>query len=494
MYSKLCSVLAYTARANLIRQNAIRPALLSVAQKQINNDHQQRREYKNFGHRIKPMPGITKAWITFLLACLTLPLINYRWFKAKLFPAVKAHSEPKHNEIKSSDAETEDEESDSDDEEESDKPAKKKKEKIGFRERKIIEYENRIRHYSTPDKVFRYFATLQSADHSDIYMTPDDFLRSITPGLKQPDGLGLDQFKRYDPKTLQDRLDLTLDKDSIFYKLGSSGLITFSDYIFLLTVLSTSRRHFEIAFSMFDLNGDGDVDCEEFEKVATLIRQQTSIGSRHRDHSNTGNTFKGVNSALTTYFFGPKLKEKLTIEKFLDFQEQLQKEILSLEFHRKNPDENGNISEADFTELLLAYGGYPQKKKVKMLKRVKKMFKETGTGISRTDYLNFFHFLNNINDVDTALTFYHIAGASIDQATLKHVAKTVAHVDLSDHVVNVVFTIFDENLDGQLSNREFIAVMKNRLMRGLEKPKDTGFVKFMMSAVKCAKETKLGPL
>lgn len=43
---------------------------------------------------------------------------------------------------------------------------------------------------------------------------------------------------------------------------------------------------------MFDLNGDGDVDCEEFEKVATLVRNQTSIGSRHRDHANTGNTFK----------------------------------------------------------------------------------------------------------------------------------------------------------------------------------------------------------
>jgi mRNA-degrading endonuclease YafQ of YafQ-DinJ toxin-antitoxin module len=43
---------------------------------------------------------------------------------------------------------------------------------------------------------------------------------------------------------------------------------------------------------MFDLNGDGDVDSEEFEKVANLIRQQTSIGSRHRDHANTGNTFK----------------------------------------------------------------------------------------------------------------------------------------------------------------------------------------------------------
>lgn len=31
------------------------------------------------------------------------------------------------------------------------------------------------------------------------------------------------------------------------------------------------------------------------------------------------------------------------------------------------------------------------------------------------------------------------------KATLKHVAKTVAHVDLSDHVIDVVFTIFDEN-------------------------------------------------
>lgn len=43
---------------------------------------------------------------------------------------------------------------------------------------------------------------------------------------------------------------------------------------------------------MFDFNGDGDVDSDEFTKVATLIRQQSSIGNRHRDRTNTGNTFK----------------------------------------------------------------------------------------------------------------------------------------------------------------------------------------------------------
>lgn len=55
----------------------------------------------------------------------------------------------------------------------------------------IIEYENRLRAYSTPDKIFRYFATVKisSLEGSEVYMTPDDFIRSITPGMRQPDGI-----------------------------------------------------------------------------------------------------------------------------------------------------------------------------------------------------------------------------------------------------------------------------------------------------------------
>lgn len=49
----------------------------------------------------------------------------------------------------------------------------------------IIEYENRVRQYSTPDKVFRYFATIEVPhphNEREIFMTPSDFLTALTPG------------------------------------------------------------------------------------------------------------------------------------------------------------------------------------------------------------------------------------------------------------------------------------------------------------------------
>jgi hypothetical protein len=39
-------------------------------------------------------------------------------------------------------------------------------------------------------------------------------------------------------------------------------------------------------------------------------------------------------------------------------------------------------------------------------------------GITFQEYLNFFEVLKYINDVDTALMFYHVAGASIDKGRI----------------------------------------------------------------------------
>ena len=66
-----------------------------------------------------------------------------------------------------------------------------------------------------------------------------------------------------------------------------------------------------------------------------------------------------------------------------------------------------------------------------------------------------------------------------------------ADVNLSDHVVDVIFVIFDEDGDGGLSNKEFVDVMKNKLKRGLEKPRDTGLINLMSAVTKCAAESAM---
>ncbi|XP_076439881.1 calcium uptake protein 1, mitochondrial-like isoform X2 [Babylonia areolata] len=454
--------------------------------------------YSNFGHKRKPPSKWSYFYCTFLLTCFLgfYCLDGFDWLSKKM----KLDA--------SSIVETKEEKEDSKEEEEEEEPeeGKKKRKKVGFRDRRIIGYEDRIRAYSTPDKIFRYFATLRAIQNGEVFMTPEDFVRSITPGTKQPEGLGLDSFKKYDPQkqhkgdTAGDHLlsalmksrieeeSTNISEDSIFYKLGEHGLISFSDYIFLLTVLSTPPRNFEIAFRMFDINGDGELDLGEFNRVQEVIRNQTHIGMRHRDHSTTGSVDHGLSSSLQCYFFGKDGKKKLTHKDFLDFQRQLQREINRIEFERYC-DDDSKISEKDFGSILLTYAGLPSKKMARMLKRVKRKFSEEPVGITFEEYLAFWKFLKSINDVDTALSFYHLAGVSIDRETFRHVAKTVAMADLSEHIIDVVFTLFDENNDGELSNKEFVSVMKRRVMRGLEKPKDTGFVKLLNAMWKCATTT-----
>ena len=57
-------------------------------------------------------------------------------------------------------------------------------------------------------------------------MTPEDFVRSMTPGMKQPENLGLDQFNNVSAD-LVDKLSVGVDESSIFYHLGSGRSINF---------------------------------------------------------------------------------------------------------------------------------------------------------------------------------------------------------------------------------------------------------------------------
>ena len=82
-----------------------------------------------------------------------------------------------------------------------------------------------------------------------------------------------------------------------------------------------------------------------------------------------------------------------------------------------------------------------------------------------------------------------MAGPSLGKVTMQQVARTTAKVELSNHVCDVVFVLFDCDGNGELSNKEFVSIMKQRLMRGLEKPKVMGFTRLMQAMWKCTQKT-----
>lgn len=52
---------------------------------------------------------------------------------------------------------------------------------------------------------------------------------------------------------------------------------------------------------MFDLDGNGEVDVNEFQKVQQVILDSTAVGARHRDHKTTGNV-AGMHPHTASHF------------------------------------------------------------------------------------------------------------------------------------------------------------------------------------------------
>ena len=342
--------------------------------------------------------------------------------------------------------------SDDDNNQESDE--KFKMDKISVTDQQKIDYLNRIRKLSTPDKIFRSFATIRIKDIGAkglVCMTPDDFVRSITPGTFDSSDLVLDSYDNIKEKDLDSYLNKQKDPfdraglakpvnnvtgssvrhKSIFDEVTNNGLLSYTDYIFMLTVLSTSARHWQILFKVFDENGDGEVDSEEFQKVMRLAQSTSASGEKNRDvgSQDTRNAYK-KDSAIVNYFFGnqvdektgkpiPKEKAILKLEQFEDFYTRLRQDILRIQFNKQGPNRNDKISMLSLCHLLLAYVEKPSAGGSE-LTRCKKILQENGIkatkrsdGVSFTEVEELFNFLSCVDDIEMALDMHTSADVEL---------------------------------------------------------------------------------
>ncbi|KAH8251848.1 hypothetical protein KR038_009403, partial [Drosophila bunnanda] len=317
-------------------------------------------------------------------------------------------------------------------------------------------YENRLRSHSDAIKVFRYFATIKMKSKSgriDVFMTPQDFLRSILPGLKQPEHLTLARYRLLDEEAAEKWR--SSDGNSIFLMLGDTGLLDYSDYVLLTILLSIPERHVRNFLKLLDRDDDGTVSMEDLDNIIRVI----TMGEASM-----------VNSRLKGTLFGQRLKKKLSINEFLEFLQKLNKEILVHEHEMLRKESSTVITELDFAKMLLAYTKSSRVRNA-ALKRVKAKFGQEKTGISLDEFMSFSRLVQDVETVDMALTFHYLSGADIRPPTLQRMAQVVAGVKLSPHLMSVIYTIFDHDGDGVIHRGEFIKTLRQRLRRMQHKKK-----------------------
>uniref|UniRef100_A0A8P4G5Y6 EF-hand domain-containing protein n=1 Tax=Dicentrarchus labrax TaxID=13489 RepID=A0A8P4G5Y6_DICLA len=337
---------------------------------------------------------------------------------------------------------------------------------------------------SSHEHRFRMFSSVEY--EGQLYMTPQNFIESVT--MSEP------RNKRPWRSLTKQELEKILTETPPVWR-GSSKLFR---------NLREREPHagFKIAFNMFDADGNQMVDKREFlvlqeifrkknekkgrkgdaEKSAQLVRKlvlkkdsQEFVARSYWDVLRRGASqvlFSDlaeradesitIDTTLLVHFFGKKGKAELTFDDFYRFMDNLQTEVLEIEFLTYSKGMT-TISEEDFAKILLRFTNVENISAY--LENVRQCIPDE-KGITFDEFRSFFQFLNNLEDFAIAMQMYNFASRSIGQDEFARAVYVATGLKLTRHLVHTIFKIFDVDHDDQLSYKEFIGIMKDRLHRG----------------------------
>ncbi|XP_004639420.1 calcium uptake protein 2, mitochondrial [Octodon degus] len=330
------------------------------------------------------------------------------------------------------------------------------------------------------------FMQFSSLEHEgEYYMTPRDFLFSVM--FEQMERKT--SVKKLAKKDIQDVL-AGIPKAScgstFFRDLGDRGLISYTEYLFLLTILTKPHTGFHVAFKMLDTDGNEMIEKKEFFKLQKIISKQDDfkiMKTNERQCQDQTMTESEINTTLQMHFFGKRGERKLHYKEFRRFMENLQAEVQEMEFIQFSKGLNFMRKE-DFAEWLLFFTNTENKDIY--WKNVREKL-SAGESISLDEFKSFCHFTTHLEDFAIAMQMFSLAHRPVRLAEFKRAVKVATGQELSNNILDTVFKIFDLDGDECLSHEEFLGVLKNRMHRGLWVPQQQSVQEYW----KCVKKESI---
>uniref|UniRef100_A0A6A7FXH6 Calciumbinding atopy-related autoantigen 1 n=1 Tax=Hirondellea gigas TaxID=1518452 RepID=A0A6A7FXH6_9CRUS len=338
-----------------------------------------------------------------------------------------------------------------------------KPESLGWREKIKGNYENRIRDLSTPEKIFSTFASVHK-DGDDVwvkYMTIPDFVHSVLPF----------DFRKVSEKECQD--SETIPKFFQLVDLDKDGLISQAEYVLFSTLLAIPLDHIDVAFRMFDLDGNGEVDLPEFYNLIEVMRPDSLTGYSFKTATRGANVLQS--------FFGKDQKGTLNIERFRTFISGLRDAMLNLEFQRYEDEESGMMSARNFGMTIIGYCSHTNIPTY--IQRLESM--EISGQISKQEFFEFNNVLPQLDRVGLILKLYSESKKVISKSDFQRAVWAVTRVIMSRTQVDVIFHIFDVNGDGNLEQDELLGALRQRYEHNQSRHRDVGFTRVLKCCASC---------
>ncbi|XP_041930985.1 calcium uptake protein 3, mitochondrial isoform X1 [Alosa sapidissima] len=334
---------------------------------------------------------------------------------------------------------------------------------VTAKEKTRREVEDEEEHLSVHEERFRLFSTVEC--EGQLYMTPLNFLEAVTISLPKNKKFCKSISREDLEKMLSSTPPVGKGSPKLFRDIHDKGVITYTEYLFLLCILTKPRNGFKLAFKMFDADGNEIVDKKEFLVLEDIFHKKADRKAR-REESDTVAQLpvksKMTNTTLLVHFFGEDGKGTLNFDDFYSFMDNLQAEVLEIEFLSYSKG-LPTISVEDFAQVLLRYTTVDNISSY--LENVQQNFPDD-KGITFEEFRTFFQFLINLEDFAIAMQMYNFVNRPVGQDEFSRAVYVATGLKLSKHLVNTVFKIFDVDHDEQLSYKEFIGIMKGRRQRG----------------------------
>ncbi|KAG7384885.1 hypothetical protein PHYPSEUDO_002106 [Phytophthora pseudosyringae] len=418
-----------------------------------------------------------------------------------------------------------------------------------FTERTVGSYENRLRKFSSPERVFEYFSSVEIDQH--FFMTRDDLARAVTPytyrhgaplasknpkfnakasGDKNPKQVA-DEYLRRVEKLIIDNANVSKGDVNELLTFRDEQHVDFETHIKTLKALQVTNAEFDqfvvlhggpqrvkTFFDLVDADGDGLINYAEYMFFRTLLaipERQFELAFKMFDTDDNGKLdhreFKQIMGLMRLrtpagrqdrslhdddvpifkHLFGELATESLSYEEFCAFRRELKQEIMRIQISFSptlfyDVDGDRTLSPREFGMFLVSH--VDQRHIDMWVERVDKLQHLTGH-ITEQEFMDFNVFLEHLDELKVAMDLvmqaHGVNKEQFQRATRAAVRASKTTKPVTSLQIDILFALFDLDGDGYLSTKEFIEVMQTRKDSGFTQPRDTGAFNFIQRIKEC---------